>query len=80
MLTFDTWPYGEKPKFVLSTRPLASAPQGAVAERMSGPPAEIVSQLAVRGIRHVYVEVGSPSSGFSRPGSFSASSSLACRC
>jgi len=26
VLTFDTWPYGEKPVFVLSTRPLAPAP------------------------------------------------------
>ena len=58
VLTFDTWPYGEKPVFVLSTRPLAPAPLGAVVERMSGAPAEIVSQLAARGIRHVYVDGG----------------------
>ena len=58
VLTFDTWPYGEKPVFVLSTRPLAPAPLLAVVERMSGPPAEIVSQLAARGLRHVYVDGG----------------------
>ena len=58
VLTFDTWPYGEKPVVVLSTRTLAPAPAGAVVERMSGPPAEIVSQLAARGIRHVYVDGG----------------------
>jgi dihydrofolate reductase len=58
VLAFDAWPYGEKPVFVLSTRPLAPAPQGAVAERMSGPPADIVSQLAVRAFRHVYVDGG----------------------
>jgi len=34
VLTFDTWPYGEKPVFVLSTRTLAPAPLGAVAERV----------------------------------------------
>src|SRR5436309_16070006 len=47
VLTFDTWPYGEKPVFVLGPRALAPAPAppGAVVERMSGPPAEIVSQL-----------------------------------
>src|SRR6202011_1146833 len=45
VLAFDTWPYGEKPVFVLSTRPLARAPGGAVVERLSGTPAEIVSQL-----------------------------------
>jgi dihydrofolate reductase len=58
VLTFDSWPYGEKPVFVLSTRPLAPAPVGAVVECMSGAPAEIVSQLAARGIRHVYVDGG----------------------
>jgi len=58
VLTFDTWPYGEKPVFVLSTRPLALAPQGAMVERMSGPPADIVLQLAARGVRHAYVDGG----------------------
>ena len=58
VLAFDTWPYGEKPVFVLSTRPLAPAPPGAVVERMSGAPADIVSQLAARGIRHIYVDGG----------------------
>jgi dihydrofolate reductase len=58
VLTFDTWHYGKKPVFVLSTRPLAPAPDGAVVERMSGPPAQIVSQLAARGMGHVYVDGG----------------------
>lgn len=58
VLTFDTWPYGEKPVFVLSARPLAPTPLGAVVERMSGAPADILSQLAARGIRHVYVDGG----------------------
>ena len=58
VLTFDTWPYGEKPVFVLSTRPLAPAPPGAVVERMSGAPADIVSQLTARGIQHIYVDGG----------------------
>ena len=58
VLTFDTWPYGEKPVFVLSTRTLAYTPLGSVVERMSGDPAEIVSQLDARGIRHVYVDGG----------------------
>lgn len=58
VLTLDTWPYGEKPVFVLSTRLLAPAPVGAVVERMSGAPDEIVSQLAARGIQHVYVDGG----------------------
>jgi dihydrofolate reductase len=58
VLTFDSWPYGKKPVFVLSTRPLAAAPAGAVVERMSGDPADIVSQLAARGVRHAYVDGG----------------------
>jgi dihydrofolate reductase len=57
VLTFDTWPY-QKPVFVLSTRPLATPPLSAVVERMSGAPADIVSQLAARGIRHIYVDGG----------------------
>lgn len=58
VLTFDKWHYGEKPVFVLSTRTIAPAPLGAVVEHMSGDPAEIVSQLEARGIRHVYVDGG----------------------
>ena len=58
VLGFDAWPYGEKRVFVLSTRPIATPPPGAVVERMSGAPADIVSQLAARGIRHVYVDGG----------------------
>ena len=58
VLTFGAWPYGEKLVFVLSTRPLAPAPDGALVERMSGPPADIVSRLAARGIRHAYVDGG----------------------
>jgi dihydrofolate reductase len=57
VLSFDAWPY-EKPVFVLSTRPLALAPAGADVERMSGAPTEIVSQLATRGIQHIYVDGG----------------------
>jgi dihydrofolate reductase len=58
VLAFEAWPYGEKRVFVLSTRPLPTPPLGAVVERMSGPPADIVSQLAARGIQHIYVDGG----------------------
>jgi dihydrofolate reductase len=57
VLAFDAWPY-TKPVFVLSTRPLPAAPPGAIVERMSGAPAAIASQLADRGLRHVYVDGG----------------------
>lgn len=58
VLAFDKWPYGEKTVVVLSTRPLAPAPPGAVVERMSGTPADIWSKLSARGIRHIYVDGG----------------------
>ncbi len=58
VLSFDAWPYGEKRVFVLSTRPIPTPPAGAVVERMSGAPADILSQLAARGIGHVYVDGG----------------------
>jgi dihydrofolate reductase len=58
VLTFAAWPYGQKPVVVLSSRPLAPTPPGAVVERMSGAPADIASQLAARGIEHIYVDGG----------------------
>ena len=58
VLGFDAWAYGDKPVFVLSTRALAPAPKGAMVERMSGEPSDIVAVLESRGIRHVYVDGG----------------------
>jgi dihydrofolate reductase len=58
VLKFDTWPYGQKPVFVLSSGTLATAPLGAVVEHMSGDPANIVAQLEARGIQHIYVDGG----------------------
>ena len=67
VLAFERWPYA-KPVFVLSTSPLVSPPAGAVVERMSGTPADIVSQLAARGIRHIYVDGGITIQRFLRAG------------
>lgn len=64
VLAFDSWPYGTKPVFVLSTKQLAAAPPGAVVERMSGEPTAIVSALAARGFRHLYVDGGITIQGF----------------
>src|SRR5580765_6608670 len=58
VLKFEKWPYGQKPVFVLSTGTLATVPLGAVVERMSGDPANIVAQLEARGIKHIYVDGG----------------------
>ena len=68
VLSFDKWPYGEKPVFVLSTRSLAPAPAGAVVEHLSGDPVEIVSRLEARGIRHAYVDGGITIQRFLRAG------------
>jgi dihydrofolate reductase len=58
VLAFSDWPYAGKPVFVLSSRPLSPAPPGALVERLSGDPADVVSQLAARGIQHIYVDGG----------------------
>jgi dihydrofolate reductase len=50
VLAFHPWPYGKKRVFVLTT--------GALVERMSGAPVDIVSQLSRRGIEHIYVDGG----------------------
>jgi dihydrofolate reductase len=57
VLAFAPWPY-DKPVFVLSTRALSPAPPEAVVERLSGQPADIVAELAARGIGHIYVDGG----------------------
>jgi dihydrofolate reductase len=68
VLGLDAWPYTAKPVFVLSSRPLAPAPLAAAVERLSGPPAAIVSQLSARGLRHIYVDGGITIQEFLRAG------------
>ena len=69
VLTFATWPYGNKRVVVLSSRPVDfSAVRGGVVEQMAGPPAEIVRKLAASGVRHVYVDGGVTIQGFLRAG------------
>ena len=58
VLAFDAWPYGDKPVFVLSTKTLRPPLAGAVVERMSGSPEEIVAMLTRRGFQHAYVDGG----------------------
>jgi dihydrofolate reductase len=64
VLGFGTWPYGATPVFVLSGNPLAPAPAGAMVERLSGAPEQIVAELESRGIEHVYVDGGVTIQGF----------------
>lgn len=69
VLAFPEWPYGTKRVVVLSSRSLdLSAARGAVIEQMSGPPAEIVSRLAARGLHHFYIDGGITIQRFLRAG------------
>lgn len=69
VLTLGPWPYGDKRVVVLSSRPVdLSAASGGVVEQMAGPPAQIVSQLAVGGAHHLYVDGGITIQGFLRAG------------
>ena len=59
VLSFGTWPYGEKPVIVLSSTPSRIAvPDGAVCEAMAGTPEEILARLAERGMRDLYIDGG----------------------
>lgn len=58
VLGFGSWPYGGKPVFVLAGGPIAAAPAGAVVERMSGAPGDILAAVAARGLTHAYVDGG----------------------
>jgi dihydrofolate reductase len=69
VLSMEAWPYGDKRVVILSSRPLdLSAAVGGVVEQMAGPPAEIVSQLAARGLHHLYIDGGITIQGFLRAG------------
>ena len=69
VLAFEAWPYGDKRVVVLSSRPVDfSAVRGGVVEQMAGPPADIVSQVAARGIHHLYIDGGITIQGFLRAG------------
>jgi len=69
VLTYETWPYGDRRVVVLSSRPLDfSAVRGGVVEQMAGPPAEILSKLAASGAHHIYVDGGITIQGFLRAG------------
>jgi dihydrofolate reductase len=69
VLAYPEWPYGKKRVVVLSSRPLDfSRVREGVVEQMSGAPAEIVSKLASRGVKHIYVDGGITIQAFLRAG------------
>jgi dihydrofolate reductase len=69
VLALPHWPYGKKRVVVLSSRPIDfSAVHGGVVEQMAGVPAEIVSNLAARGIHNLYIDGGITIQRFLRAG------------
>lgn len=69
VLTFAAWPYGTKPVVVLSTTlSELTVPDGAVCEVMAGTPHEIVTRLAQRGMKHLYIDGGLTIQGFLEAG------------
>ena len=68
VLGFDTWPYGLKPVYVLSTAPLRPAPPGAVVHHLAGEPPAIVAELLAKGIQHAYIDGGITVQHFLRAG------------
>jgi dihydrofolate reductase len=68
VLAMESWPYGDKRVVVLSSRPVDMSGARGVVEQMAGPPAEIVSQLAVSGVQHIYIDGGITIQGFLRAG------------
>jgi len=71
VLTFESWPYGDKRVVVLSRRPVdlsAARALGGLVEQMGGPPEEIAARLSATRARHVYVDGGQTIQGFLRAG------------
>jgi len=69
VLSMPSWPYGEKPVVVLSSKPIdLSVVVGAVIQQMSGDPADIVSKLAATGAHHLYIDGGDTIQRFLRAG------------
>jgi dihydrofolate reductase len=59
VMTFDTWPYGNKQVVVLTTRPAEVVPPtGAVCDVMAGTPQAVVTRLTERGMKHLYIDGG----------------------
>lgn len=64
-LSFDSWPYGEKPVVVLSSKQVDIPNNIAkTVESMCASPQEVVSCLAERGFKHLYIDGGKTIQGF----------------
>lgn len=64
-LSFGSWPYGEKPVVILSSRQVdIPADIARTVESISVPPREVIRHLAERGFRHLYIDGGKTIQGF----------------
>ena len=69
VLAYGGWLYGKKPVIVLSsTMTELKVPEGAVCDLMAGTPNDIVTRLAERGFKHLYVDGGVTIQGFLEAG------------
>lgn len=65
VLTFGPWSYGKTPVFILSSNPISfpkSVPQTVVHSYKR--PQDLLKQLSVEGVEHVYVDGGTTIQGF----------------
>jgi len=69
VLSFGMWPYGNKRVVVLSSK-LTKLPDDLpeTVELKSGPPAEVVKELAVSGANHLYIDGGKTIQAFLNAG------------
>jgi dihydrofolate reductase len=69
VLSFPEWPYGDKPVYLLSHRPLKLLPGMADRVRvLAGSPREVMQRLVESGAKHVYLDGGKTIQGFLREG------------
>lgn len=68
VLTFGEWPYGKKSVIVLSHAAVRIPGNLASVETMSGSPADIMSTLSKRGLKHLYIDGGKTIRGFLEAG------------
>lgn len=69
VLTFDSWPYGKKPLYVLSNQKIEIAKEHTkTIYHLSGSPKEIVRDLEREGFRHLYIDGGKTIQSFLKDG------------
>jgi dihydrofolate reductase len=68
VLGFDSWPFGSKAVYVLSSAPLKPAPSGAAVHHLAGEPLAVAAELRAHGVQHAYIDGGATIQAFLRAG------------